>query len=1260
MRTPHHFFLKRIQPRAMPGAVCFQLILSVVIGIVFIGGGFRLVGFGSFGLLGSGGLLRLGRLCGLDFGVFFHFRVHAAHDDGDDRKEEYDGEHARRDDQPDIGIRSICGAVVRGGVVARTEVVLLHGHVRRAVVEEHRRAVLQVYDLFAVRRLRVRTVGIAQFVLVFVDVVAEIIDRIIEGEGVVEGVLEVGIGILGIDEVRLILFEFVHCLAEQRVVIGGGFGGVCIEEHILARGEAVVLVGAAACPHFEAVVLFLAARLHIEHNFHPAVVARVRSLDLDGGAVRGRIRRSGVTHGDAFVGGEGRHGLRVGVVARAHLGAVGVGAVLVFIRRVVVEGDGAVARHIVALFVALVVGKVRVVHDVLVALARARLIVEPVVGKVVEHVLARVEVVARGILVHDVAVVVVPVGDGGDVGRQRIAVSRFRVRGIDEVHRRRRAFGELHAHGDALCGVCGDRLRRAEDVSVRRRCRIAAVVDEEGLVGDAGAGGAAAERSLPPCFAVCVFAARFRHFLERVHPVFVKISVGIGILRIEHTRIDARRGEFLARGVGGRGIPVFAGIEHVAARLYALEGDGLCKFFLDIRGRGGGVELRVVVHAARKGDLLCVVGRRRIAVLRGGHRARLKSRERRVAVRIGGELRSRNLGGAVVEFEREGLLRIRFVGYIEEAPYPAVVDVGRVVVDVNRIGGVGVECRNGRAVFAVHKGDGGARRAAADVARLYPEGDEHVFVFFQRKGIGRAELRGVRRSVGGEEEEHFFAAVDRPVRIREGESAPAFGSEEVLFDDVLKIQVAAVLELIEGVIPRHAPSAHVAVVAVVLDLGGVRLAARDLFGDARRELLRAVLQVEVRAVHVQIEREGARIFFVYFQGAVVEHLVVALAVEVGGVVVARRLVKFRIGDDGAGEVVEEGVTVDGFVSVVRGAFAQPERHREGGLREGAGADGELVLLPFAVRADVLDAPVVEGGAAHRLRDFDVCASEEDGAHILVAVIERVGAHPYGQFGGSARVQRDGRARGIVLPRAHNAVRRAAVMHHEHGGFVLFYAFVQGGRRFAEVFGEVLHVLEVDGVFVIGKELRRVGIGVEIVDLVLKFGIESEAVVNGHVVVFPMGDHVVDVLGEEGIFVVLLLGVAHVGGRVAELRAQVLEERAARGGEGVPLRHVDDARRRVGRGRTGRERPVRGRRDEVALVREILVHFAVKLKVPVADLLGIRLRGRRLVVAVVACRIVGAGGEDPEREACGECDGERQSCAALPSVFSEIMCHINSL
>ena len=677
------------------------------------------------------------------------------------------------------------------------------------------------------------------------------------------------------------------------------------------------------------------------------------------------------------------------------------------------------------------------------------------------------------------------------------------------------------------------------------------------------------------------------------------------------------------------------------------KGVGLRKAFFDVEDRGSGVELRIVIDVAGQRDRLRVVGSGRVAVLLGGHVRRLEFRERRVAVRIGGEIRRSDVGRAVVEFEREGLCGIRLVPDVEEALHPAVVNIRLVVfvrvdvVNVHRVGGRRVERGDGRAVLAVHKGDGRARRAAADLARLCPEGDEHIFVGVERERVAAGiffERCRVRSPVGGHEHDNVF----RTVVAREGELAV-----KVLVDNVAEVDVIERFEVVVGVQPDHALPfcGRRPVGSVVFDLGFVRLAARGFLGHVGGNAELAAAEVERYQLHIQIERKRAGIIFVScFEDFVVVLLGVAVVVEVADIIrsveVSRLGIVSLVGDDGADKIVEEGVAVDRFIAVVRRAAAQPERDGERRLGEGVGAQVQLVLLPFAVRLNVGDRPVVERGAAYRLRDLNIRARAGRRGLPVLAVFERVGAHPHGKLGGSTLFQRNGRTRGVVLTRTEHFVGSAAVVDHENGGIALRRARALRGSGCE--FGEILHVLEVDGVLIVREQFRRVGRAVQIVDLILEEGIEAEAVVNRHVAVLPMADDVV----QNGV-------------KVAVLR-DARKEAAAGSGQRLPFGDVDDARGRIRRGRTGRERPVGGGCDEVALVGKRVVHLVVKFKVAVADLLGIRLsRGRLLIVRSVVRRVRCAGGEDAERKACGECDGERGNGAASPFFFSEI-CHMFSL
>ena len=231
------------------------------------------------------------------------------------------------------------------------------------------------------------------------------------------------------------------------------------------------------------------------------------------------------------------------------------------------------------------------------------------------------------------------------------------------------------------------------------------------------------------------------------------------------------------------------------------------------------------------------------------------------------------------------------------------------------------------------------------------------------------------------------------------------------------------------------------------------------------------------------------------------------------------------------------------------------------------------------------------------------------------MLEVVRAHPHAHLCRRAGVQRDGRGGGVVLPRAQNAVRSAVVVDHQNARLSLCGAGA-GRRRLADL-GKVLHVVVVDGIAVVVKELRRFRICVEVVDLVLEVIVKFQAVVGGHLVVVPVRNGVLD--GSE-----LPAGSRNV----------------------VPFRRIDEAGRRIGGGGAGRERPARGRGDEVELFLPVLnVHLRIELKVAVADGLGIRLRGRRLLLVVR--RIFGgsAGGKNAHRERCRKRERERRNGAA---------------
>ena len=202
----------------------------------------------------------------------------------------------------------------------------------------------------------------------------------------------------------------------------------------------------------------------------------------------------------------------------------------------------------------------------------------------------------------------------------------------------------------------------------------------------------------------------------------------------------------------------------------------VCKPFGKAAADALGVKGGVVVHGARQRHLLRVGARLgAVDVLLGDVLVHLKARERRIAVVIGGCLGGRHIGGTVGEFQMERLCAVRVVGDEEEAAHPAVVDVLRVVVDVHGVRRRRVERGDLRAVAAVHHRGGSAR--AADLARLDPEGDDHVFV-----GIQREVARLCRVGRAGDGHQHDGKHIVG-VRLIEGEAVvPSV-------DDVFKIAV---------------------------------------------------------------------------------------------------------------------------------------------------------------------------------------------------------------------------------------------------------------------------------------------------------------------------------------------------------------------------------------------------------------------------------------------------------------------------------------
>ena len=858
-----------------------------------------------------------------------------------------------------------------------------------------------------------------------------------------------------------------------------------------------------------------------------------------------------------------------------------------------IEGHGAVAGDVVALVVGVVVIQVRVVHRARIARAG----VEAVLVECEQHVAVAVELVGRGIDAADVAVVIVPVGDVGQVGRHR-AAGGLGGRRIGQVDVRLGALREADAHGDELCGACrkGDVLR---DEAVGGSL---AVGDHEGLVG-------VAEEVRPPLIAVC------RRGVEDVPPCLFGSVVVVRIVGIEEAGIH-----ILGLDVGDAAV----GYDGHAAAEGAREGSGKggTRFDVLAGGRRNVVKAARVLRSARQGDLHRTVARRRIAVFRAGQGLGLEVGEGRIAVREVIAVGRDDARGTVGKFDVEGLVLVRLVGEEEEALHPTVVDILIVVVDIDGVHGVGVERGERGAVLAVHERRIRARQAFGDLARLDEEGDQHPLA---RSEGDVARLGGVGRAVCGHQHEDVA----------------------VLTEGVLAFEVVAV-DLLQGGVGgcrdlRHRHEGGHVLLAVaergVDALGRVRLAARDFARERKGHIVQKVAR-RVEA-GIQVEGEGVARHAVRIKDLLFGKGIDGADVPIGG----DGLLVSLGGDDLAGDVVEEGIAVDVLVAVGRGAAAEAEHHREGGGSEGAGAHIDGVLLPFAFGVDVLDLHLVERRAAHRVGDADVGTAAAGDLRLAVCVVMRegIGAHPDGELGCRARLERDRRARGIVLCGTEDVLARPPVVDHEDARVAVLTlgGVVVEGKARAHVAVEVFHVLEVDGIAVFGEELRLFGIVVEVVDLVLVEVEELEAVVGGDVVVLPMRRGFLD--GGKGGHFLVVLGVGREG-------------IAARGGEVRPVGGVDDAGGRIRRGGTGAERPVVGRVHDAVTVDDVLdVLVGVKFKIAVAEKLGIGLRDGGVLV-VRGIRPVRAGGKDPQGERRRDREREHGQNVFSPGFRSIVFCH----
>ena len=834
------------------------------------------------------------------------------------------------------------------------------------------------------------------------------------------------------------------------------------------------------------------------------------------------------------------------------------------------------------------------------AVVCARLGVQTVLLEVEQHVGAGVEVLGGRIAGDNISVVIVPEGDGGQPVGKRVVVALLDVRGVHQIDGRRRARGELDAQGDLLIGACRNRERIGEE-SVGRDCAFRSVEEHQGLVGDAGICGRAvliviAEDIRPPFFARRIGGAERG---QGVHPCRIVCILAVSgcILGVEKTGIDAF----------GDGVGHAARHEGLACVGHAREVCRNGERFADVRrGDAGCIEPGVDVHVARKADDLRVRCRGRVVevllVHVGEH---FKACECRIAVVVGGLCCRGDVGGTVGELKGELLFALRLVGDEEEAVDPAVVDILVLVVDIGGGDGRRVECGDRGAVVAVHQRRRSAR--AADLARLCPEGEDHVSAGRELVALGG---RRVGRAADGHEHD------DRCI-VR------AAVKEEL----VRKVGVVDVLQV--GVVrgcrlkscDRGDRRVVVGVFAVILDERPVAVGiGRD------RDAVRAdqkIVRFSEACIEVELEGRDVRA-----QPGRVKELVVRFAVD-GAALLRRRFLVRRVADGRADEVVKEGKAVDVLEAVGGGSLSQAEYDGEGGRRKGVGADVERILSPLALGVDVLDLHLVERGAAHRLIDADVRARIVLDRELVVLVVVRqiVRAHPEGDLRRRPRGEGDGGGGGVVLPRTEHAVRRAAVVDHQDARLILGSALVHGGRL---DIGEILHVGIVDGIGVVVEQLCRLGVLVQIVDLVFEVLIELEPVVRGHALVVPVRDGVV------------------YGGELPAGRREI-----------VPLGKVDDARSRIGCGRAGRERPVGRGVDEDALFIQILnVALRVELEIAVADGLSIRLGDGLLLLFVVRRVVCGrARRKDAYREGGDKSQRAERDRTALP-VF-EIVSHKTS-
>ena len=293
-------------------------------------------------------LSRTRRAAGANLYRLLAFRQNPSYHDRDDGEDEHDAEQRRGYDEQNVARRKrlLAVFVVRIVVVVVSEIVLLHGNLRCRIVEEERAdgrarqiAAVGVFErnqLFFVRALLVRAVGIAQFVLVERCVVTRVGSAVVEGERVIKGDVFAEI-FVGSDVI--FLFQIGYGFGQDRVVVGGRFGNVAVEERVRVGGEPRFIVVTRSRKHLKAVGLGFVACVHVERNVYPAaLVARAVDFDHRGERALRKVFISVIVAGD--VRGQVFHDLRMFVFVLVVVGVI--------FALVSVERRGALLRYEVA------------------------------------------------------------------------------------------------------------------------------------------------------------------------------------------------------------------------------------------------------------------------------------------------------------------------------------------------------------------------------------------------------------------------------------------------------------------------------------------------------------------------------------------------------------------------------------------------------------------------------------------------------------------------------------------------------------------------------------------------------------------------------------------------------------------------------------------------------------------------------------------------------------------------------------------------